>query len=227
MVSQELLLNFPESDRLLITEEAMADPAFGEQLSQVLSQEGGVKAVALCMRHAVVNEMNPRLYPESKGMWPVLRKTVVAVAKSMPEIVEKELARLPLETLTEMLKMVAEGKSPFSVAVSGMGAGEFGWGSLFGSLIEAGAGIFEKKLAGATAVKIEGIKAGGAAATMDAQARIAEAQKAIAEAQAASAPTAANILSADIGMGVPFWAVAVPAILIAGVSIYFVVKKKR
>lgn len=225
MVSQELLLNFPESDRLLIIEEAMADPAFGDQLSQVLSQEGGVKAVALCMRHAVVNEMNPRLYPESKGMWPVLRKTVVAVAQSMPDIVEKELAKLPLETLTEMLKMVAAGRSPFVVSVSGMGL--FDLGSLFGSLIEAGAGIFEKKLAGATAVKIEGIKAGGAAATMDAQARIAEAQKAIAEAQAASAPTAANILSADIGMGVPFWAVAVPAILIAGVSIYFVVKKKR
>jgi hypothetical protein len=203
----------------------MADPAFGDQLSQVLSQEGGVKAVALCMRHAVVNEMNPRLYPESKGMWPVLRKTVVAVAQSMPDIVEKELAKLPLETLTEMLKMVAAGRSPFVVSVSGMGL--FDLGSLFGSLIEAGAGIFEKKLAGATAVKIEGIKAGGAAATMDAQARIAEAQKAIAEAQAASAPTAANILSADIGMGVPFWAVAVPAILIAGVSIYFVVKKKR
>jgi hypothetical protein len=225
MVSQELLLNFPESDRLLIIEEAMADPAFGDQLSQVLSQEGGVKAVALCMRHAVVNEMNPRLYPESKGMWPVLRKTVVAVAQSMPDIVEKELAKLPLETLTEMLKMVAAGRSPFVVSVSGMGL--FDLGSLFGSLIEAGAGIFEKKLAGATAVKIEGIKAGGAAATMDAQARIAEAQKAIAEAQAASAPTAANILSADIGMGVPFWAVAVPAILVAGVSIYFVVKKKR
>ena len=62
---------------------------------------------------------------------------------------------------------------------------------------------------------------------MDAQAKIAEAQRAIAEAQAASAPTAANILSAEVGMGIPLWAVAVPAILIAGVSIYFVVKKKR
>ena len=225
MVSQEQLLHFPESDRLLIIEEAMADPAFGDQLSKVLSQPEGAKAVALSMRHAVVNEMNQRLYPESKGEWPVLRKTVVAVAKSMPDIVQKELEKLPLETLTEMLKMVAAGQSPFAVAVSGMGV--FDLGSLFGSLIEAGGSIFEKKLAGAAAVKIEGIKAGAAVATMDAQAKIAEAQRAIAEAQAASAPTAANILSAEVGMGIPLWAVAVPAILIAGVSIYFVVKKKR
>lgn len=220
MVSQELLLNFPESDRLLITEEAMADPAFGEQLSQVLSQPEGANVVALSMRHAVANEMDPRLYPESKGEWPVLRKTVVAVAKSMPEIVEKELARLPLETLTEMLKMVAEGKSPFSVAVSGMGAGEFGWGSLFGSLIEAGAGIFEKKLENAAAVKITNIQASAAAATLDAQTKIANAQLAIANAQATQA-TESSVLTKDIG-GVPFW--VIPTVVVAagmGILIYF------
>jgi hypothetical protein len=218
MVSQELLLNFPESDRLLIIEEAMADPAFGDQLSQVLSQEGGVKAVALCMRHAVVNEMNPRLYPESKGMWPVLRKTVVAVAQSMPDIVEKELAKLPLETLTEMLKMVAAGKSPF-VAVSGMG--QFDFGGLLTSVINAGAKLYETRLVNTTQTRIANIQAGAATATLDAQIKIANAQTAIAEAQARQA-TESSIITKDIGGGIPFWTIPI-GLLVAGlgVLIYF------
>ena len=220
MVPQELLLSFPESDRLLIVEEAMADPAFGEQLSQVLSQPEGVKAVALCLRRAIANEMDPKLYPESRGMWPKARKTISRLAVEMPDIIEKELARLPLETLTEMLNMVAEGRSPFAVAVSGMGAGEFGWGSLFGSLIEAGAGIFEKKLDNAAQIKMVNLQSSAAAATLDAQTKIANAQLAIANAQATQA-TESSVLTKDIG-GVPFW--VIPTVVVAagmGIIIYF------
>jgi hypothetical protein len=231
MVSQELLLDFPEADRLLITQEAMADPAFGDQLSQILSLPGGPKAVALSMRQSVANEMDSRLYPGSKGMWPVLRKTVVELAGSMPGIIDKELERLPLETLTAMLTVISEGKSPFFFTMYGMGAeasAGFGWGSLISTVIDSATSLYNRRVANATAVRVANLQASSAAATERAQLAIANAQQAIANAGAVQAEAAspASILTKDIGGGIPFWTIPT-VILMVGVGIFLALKFRR
>jgi hypothetical protein len=221
----ELETNFGAADQRIVAEEIQAGP-FGEKLVAMLATPEGAHQASLGARKAVANEMDSSLYPESRGEWPALRKIVVDLAKSMPGILEKELERLPIETLTALLQQVAAGRSFIGVPVSGLG--QFDIGGIISSVIDAGSKIYTTKLATVTQTKIANIQASANIATLDAQIKIANAQQAIAEAQAVQATesSSAAILTKDIGGGIPFW--VIPATIVAlgiGITLFFTLRR--
>ena len=229
MVPQELLLDFSDSDRQIITEEAMADPAFGDKLHETLLQPGGPQAVALCARRAVANEFNPKLFPESKGMWPNLRKLAVEMAKALPDIAGKEIDQLPFDTKVKLVKEVAAGKNPIGMGFFG-DLGDLGQleviGSLVSSLVGAGSSIYNARLVASTQKDIAKIQQSAQMATLNAQMKIADAQKSVAEAQAQVQTSTAGQLAMDIGGGIPLWAVLVPVFLLAVGGAYFIARRR-
>src|SRR5512136_1414439 len=230
MVPQELLLGFSDTDRQIITEEAMADPKFADRLTETLSSPGGMDKVALCARRAVANEFDPRLFPESRGMWPRLRKLAVEMAKALPDIAEKEIDKLPFETKVALVKEVAAGRNPIGMGFFGLAdLGQFEViGSLISSLVGAGASIYNARLTSSTQKSIANIQAGAEMATLQAQIKIADAQKAVAEAQVQIETTQSPIgaLSKPVIGGIPLWALLVPAFLLVVGGTYFMARRK-
>jgi hypothetical protein len=232
MIPQELLLNFDDQDRQILTEEAMADTAFGEELISALQQPDGQKTVALSAGRAVVNEFNPKLYPEMKGKWPLLRKLFVQIAKELPDIAENEIDKIPFDTKVKLVKEIASGKTPIGMAAFSDLGQDFGLGQIIttiaGSLIQAGGSVYNALLAKRTQIDINKIQLSGQLAIAGAQVKIAEAQKAVSQAnvkieetkaQAAQAVAQAEspmaTLTRDVGGGIPLWAILVPVFILA------------
>jgi len=243
MIPQELLLNFDDQDRQILTEEAMADPVFGEELISALQQPDGQKTVALSAGRAVANEFNPKLYPEMKGKWPLLRKLFVQVAKEFPDIAEKEIDKIPFDTKVKLVKEIASGKTPIGMAAfSDLGQGDFGLGQIIttiaGSLIQAGGSVYNALLAKRTQTDINKIQLSGQLAIAGAQVKIAEAQQAVSQANVKIEETKAQTaqvlshagspmatLTQDVGGGIPLWAILVPVFILAMGGTYIAARR--
>lgn len=223
-----------DRDIALIEQESKANPAFGRRLASMLRQPGGEKDVALWAQKAIANQLNPALYPETKGQWPVLRRQTTAIAESMPSVVDRLVERMPFAEKMAAVRAIAEGDRPQLVMAGLSDLGQF---EIIGSLIGAAAGaassIYGAKVTASAQKDIAKIQANAAMQSAQAQMSIANAQAAITQAQAQQAQTLATsaapagFLTKDIGGGVPVW--AVPA-GIAGLglfaAIFFSFKKK-
>ena len=75
-------------DRSLLLSEAKLDPAFGRRIEKTLALPDGEMRVAMSARRAFVNELDPRLYPESKGTWKALRSLTPSLMKSAMKVIE-------------------------------------------------------------------------------------------------------------------------------------------
>ncbi|MDD5305481.1 MAG: hypothetical protein PHS14_20465 [Elusimicrobia bacterium] len=226
-----------DRDIALVEQESKANPAFGRKLSSILRQPGGERDLSIWARKVIANQLNPRMYPETKGEWPVLRRQTTAIAESMPSIVEKLVERMPLSEKMAAVRAIADGDTPQLVMA---GLGDLGQFEIIGSLIGAAAGaassIYGARVTASAQKDIAKIQANAAMQSASAQVAIANAQAAITQAQAkqaeqlavaASSSSPAGFLTQDIGGGVPGW--AVPA-GIAGLglfaAIFFAFKKK-
>lgn len=227
-----------DQDIALIAEESKANPAFGRRISSLLRQPGGERTVAISARKAIANQLDPKMYPETRGQWMVLRRKTMQVAAAMPAIVDQMVAKMPLSAKLEAVRAISRGEKPTMVLA---GIGELGQfeilGSIIGSIAGAGASIYGSKVTSSAQKDIAKIQADAAIQSAQAQVAIANAQAAISQAQAQQLTQAANIataqsptgfLTADIGGGVPMWAIpAGLATLGIGAAIFFSFRRKR
>lgn len=242
---QAMVFDSPD-DRRLISAEAAADPAFARKLSAMLSGPDGEKAVVMYARRAVLNELDPSLYPETRGQWPKLRSAVSKLIVELPRAITDAIDRMPLEERTRALEELSKVKSVGEV----LGLGDLGQWEIIGSLVGAVAGaatsIYNTKLQTDTAKQIANMQLQANEQAIQAQIAQSNAQRAIANAQTAQAlqqtlpppiaTAAQNVISAlpsaiqapvssivgalstDIGGGIPIWMV--------GLGIYLFMKFK-
>lgn len=199
------LSQIPEVDRNVVAAEASADPAFCARLSRVMKTDPNwVHTISDSAKKAIANELDPKKFPESHGMWPKLR----------------ELSRIMVAKITST---VSRSGSPevAAKAVSGLGGlGDLGqWdivASLVGAIGGAATSIYSAKLQTDTQKKIAQMQ-------LDAQRAQITAQQNIAASQAAMNPLSSvtNILTKDVA-GVPAWVI----LLGAGGALYFFLDKK-
>ena len=72
--TQDLALAFPSQvDRQLLELECSNDPAFEAELIELLQETDGLQYVIDAARKAIINDIDPRQYPEMAGSWPMLR----------------------------------------------------------------------------------------------------------------------------------------------------------
>ena len=192
-----LLAPFPPDDQAMIAREAAASPSFSAAVTVALQQRGGPEFVAQSARKAIANELNPSLYPESAGQWPVLRKMTSDLASSMPDTVAAQAAKLSLNEKIKYLQTVTRTGIPTPRGMSGFlgtaapAAGASSAlstlgvvGGLMGGIAAAGATIYTAHVLASTQKDIAKIQAGAVTHNADVALQIAQAQAAMAGAQA-------------------------------------------
>lgn len=229
-----LIFDSPD-DRRLIAAEAAANPVFARKLSAMLSEPDGERMVVMYARKAVLNELNPSIYPETRGQWPKLRAAVSKLIVELPRAITDAIDRMPLEDRTRALEEMSKARNIGEV----LGLGDLGQWEIIGQLVGAVAGaatsIYNTKLQNDTAKQIANMQLQANEQAIQAQIAQANAQKAIALAQTAQAlqqtlpaPIASaaqnvisslpeviqkpvssivGVLSTDIGGGIPIWMV--------------------
>ncbi|MGH8895483.1 MAG: hypothetical protein ACRDZ4_00325 [Egibacteraceae bacterium] len=225
----EVMARASDLDRRLIADEVRESAAFGKRLATMLARPGGEQLVVLSAKKAVANEFNPRLFPESRGEWTALRRRALAVVRAIPDIVEKEIDKLPFARKMQMVHAIARGEQPVLEArLPGMG--DLGFLDivlgLAGTLAGAASNIYSASITASAQKQIAAMQAKVAQQDIDAQMAIVQAQQAINAAKVAQAQQAAvaagavpaapggfvQTLTADVGIGIPLWG------LIAGVA---------
>lgn len=197
-------------DRALIEEEAAADPVFARRLRAALLLPDGEKRIALSARKAIVNELNPNLYPETRGLWKKLRS------------IARDLVRF-ISGSPEKHKVGARVEPALISNLNGLG--ELGqWdilGPLISTVVQTGANIYTSYTQQQTSRQLQQMQIDAQMAQLQAQQNIAEAQRAVANAQAAQtgAPgqvataasdivsNVADTLTQPVAGGIPLWAI--------------------
>lgn len=201
-------------DRALIEDEAAADPAFARRLQLTLPLPDGEKRIALSARKAVANELDPKLYPETRGMWKRLRATV------------KDLVQFT----SESIRGVDFNPQIRKAAISRLnGLGELGQWDIIGSIVGAVAGaasnVYTANLQAQTTQKIQQQQLAAQMAQLQAQESMTRAQAATANAQMAQTGAPGQIATAAAGMvdslsqpvigGLPLWALLIGLFFLA------------
>lgn len=206
-----------KNDRELLLLEASNDIEFERQLSDVLTLPDGEERVVTSAHKAVLNELDPSLYPELAGAWPVLRS-----------VIRKVMDRVGSSTVSKI--------STINPPAKGLGdLGQFEvLGPLISSIAGAGASIYSSEVQASAQKQIASQQLQANMQEIQAQEAMAAAQKAMANAQTTQAvqkvlPTplavpvagAINALTAEVvsGSGIQIW-----EILLVG---YFVFKELR
>lgn len=242
---KKVLVGLSGKEKQMIREELQENPRFKMLVDAARQTKNPRKALKLSAQRALVNEMDPKQYPESQGTWTKLRKKLRKGRAALPGIIQKELGKLKtLEQKTAYLKaMVAskEGAKKVNLADFDEALGGMGFYDLIGSLASTAAGIYGSKLTADAQKDIAKIQAGAAMASVKAQTAIAEAQQAIAAARVAQAKEqkeaalvareieaektaqkkVAGVITAEVG-GIPMWAIILAlAALGIGAFVFF------
>lgn len=210
---------FGSDDRELLSEEAVADPSFARRLEITLALPDGVKRIELSAQKAIMNELDPSLYPETRGTWKKLRSAVSDTVSSAVDLVKlpgfnKAVRKATVSTLHGLGNL---GQDILGPILSALTVG-----------IQAGTSIYTAHLQTTTARQIQQMQLDAQMAQLQAQQNIASAQRAVANAQAAqtgapgqvataASDIAANVASAASNMidtisqpvvgGIPLWAI--------------------
>lgn len=208
-------------DRALIEEEAATDPVFAKRLKVTLAFPDGEKRIAISARKAIVNELNPDLYPETCGLWKRLR----FVVRDLMQFVGDSVHGIELEAAIRK-----EAVSRLS------GLGDLGQFEIIGQLIGAVANVYSARIQSSAAKEIASEQLAAQMAQIQAQESMARAQTAMANAQiaqtgapgqAASAASslATNVASAASNMidtisqpvvaGIPLWVILLGVFFLA------------
>jgi hypothetical protein len=239
-------------DHRQISDEAAANPAFGRKLAAMIERPNGLKLIDESAARAVLNELDGRSFPESRGEWPVLRKRFNILIRDVARDIQKSVDALTLDEKADILNAYAKG----GVQVVVRPLGEYPveslgqWEAIVGAIAGAASSIYGARVQSSTQKEIAKIQAATEARSLEAQMTLAKAQMALQAAQvqqinqqtaaitagtapAGTAPTGtaakfatsssmASALTKDVG-GLPLW--AIPAgIGVVGSIIYAVVK---
>lgn len=243
----DVLALFSELDRRVIHEELAQETPFAVVLRTMLRQPNAPVLVSQSMRRAIVNEMNPAQFPHAKGQWVILRKRMADLLRDIPAMIEKEVARLPLEKKLEVVRAIAADYEPqveLGSTLSDLGLFDV-LGPIISSVAGAASSVYSAKVTADAQKEIAKLQAQAAMKDLETQMAIAKASQAISAAQAAqaqsqaqaaqqtgvpglpgAAPTAGRVLTQDIGGGIPLWTVPV-ALGGVGLVLYFILRKKK
>lgn len=231
-------------DRRLIAAEAAADPVFARKVSAMLSQPDGESQVVAYAKKAILNEMDPSLYPETSGQWPKLRAAASKLTTELPKVIVDMVNQAPPEDRPAALQELSARCDEVLFGMGELGQLEI-IGQLIGAVASAGVSLYDAQLQSSTQKQIASMQLQANEQAIQAQEAEAAAQTAVAKAQAAQAtqatlpppaataiqntiealPTAlqapvasiVTMLSTDIGGGIPLW--------LAGLTIYLITKK--
>jgi hypothetical protein len=168
-------------DRRQLAEEAAANPAFGAKLARMLNYADGVRLIDESAKRAVLNELDPKAHPESKGEWTMLRRRLNFIVRDLSKQINESVERLSLDEAASMLDTYARG----GVRVEARQMGEYPveslgqWDALVGAIAGAATAIYGAKLQSKTQKDIAKIQAGSAQRSLDAQMSLARAQMAL------------------------------------------------
>lgn len=228
-MAPELLQTIPEADRRILLEETEGDPSFCGKVMAAAKSPDFAHKISESAKRAIANELNPKLFPESKGSWPKLRARVRDLMETVPAAIDKAVAKLTLKEKLAIVRKIAAGQVP---AQGVAGLGELGqWdiiGSLVGAVSGAAASVYNAKVTAEAQEDIAKLQATAAMQGAQAQMAIASANAAIAQAQAQQAATASPVSSAVASLttstvgGVPVLLIAIPVL---GAIAYFAFKK--
>jgi hypothetical protein len=197
------------ADEQLIAEECQADPTFCARVQATLALPDGVQRLSVSARKAVVNELNPMMYPEMAGTWNRLREAIRSTIASLSDQVA-----IPVVSKAVMKGLGNLGQDIGSIL-----------GPIVSALANAGSAIYVANLQANTAKQIQQSNLNAQMSMIRAQQSAAAAQQAEANAQMAQtgAPgqiaTATSNVSSAIssvtdtlsqpigGTGIPTWAV--------------------
>lgn len=235
-------------DHQQVREEAEASPAFGTKLSRMMDRSDGLRRMDESAMRAVLNELDGKSFPQSKGEWPVLRKRLNTLIRGLSKDIETSISKLSLNEKTRMLESYAHGGVQVHAQMAEYPVEPFGqWTEIATVVIGAAGSLYGAKLQSDTAKELAKIQAAGEARSLDAQMSIAKAQMALQAAQVksleqqtaaitagTSAPgatgtsvrvpgTVASVLTKDIGGGIPLWSIPV-GVGALGTILYFVFK---
>jgi hypothetical protein len=209
-INKAVLVFDSPDDRTLLLKEADADPIFAKRLQVTLAFPDGEKRVALSARKAVANELDPHLYPETRGSWRRLR----AVVRDLIAFTSDSIRG---SSISEKIR---------EVGVSNLGElGELGqWdiiGQVVGAVVQAGASVYTAYNQQQATKQIQQMQLNAQMQQIQAQENIAKAQAAINSAQTGLLAPVKNAVAsvADMAstpvMGVPLWVIAIGLYLFA------------
>lgn len=207
-------------DRALIRREAAADASFGRKIAQMLRAPDGEERVAVFAKQAVLNEIDPKQFPQTRGSWNLLRAATRKLMEELPPAIVASVSKMPLQDRAKALEAIQSGQAfPFKPVT----LGELGQFEIVGSLINSVAGAaataYSAYLNSSTQKQIADMQ-------LEAQKRQLQAQMAMANAQTAMAnasisqpiQSALSTLQMDMG-GIPLWMLAL------GVYLFFKYKE--
>lgn len=216
-------------DKRQIIEEIEENPTFGKKITAALHTHGGDKAVVASAKRAVLNELNPKEFPQSKGEWITLRRRMRVLLRDIPAAIQSQVDRMTLAEKTTALMAIARGGAPdlqlgaeAPAATPAASTGSL-WGGLIASVVGAAKDIYVARVDSSTQRSIANINAQGAAAQAAGAAQIAQAQAALVAAQATVASGGGGGGGGG-GMSPLVW--ALPAGLgVLGLILYLVMKR--
>lgn len=217
---KSLINIFPmQEDRDVIILEAKNDPNFEAQLEEALNTPDGPERIILSAKKSVLHDLNPDIYPEMEGTWPILRSIISKVISKVSGSVSSNISNIKssdvkgLGGLGQDFSAIMSVVAPLVNAISGVGS------SLYIAHLQA-----------QTQQTLANDQLQANMAQIHAREAMAQAQIAISNAQTEQAvqgvlpqglavPVAGvvNMMTSDIGGGVKLW----EAILLG----YFVIKE--
>lgn len=218
---------FPNIDQRQMIEEMDANPAFGKKLTAMLHDQNAVPLVMQSAKRAILNELNPKEHPESKGEWTTLRKRFNLLVNDIPAAVDKQIKSMSPAQKMAVVKVIAQGgeiglqlgaAAPVPAAPA---AGGDMWGSIIGSIAQAAGSVYAAKITTDAQKDVAKIAANTATQTAAMQQQMAQSQLLI-EAAKAKAAAVGSALTSDVG-GIPIWTIPV-GLGVLGLVLYFVFK---
>ena len=130
------LRDFSFDEQLHLMREIERSPAFGRHIADLLRFPDSTKQIRESSMKAAINELDPSMYQESAGLWPVLREQARMVPQALPRAVDKVIDDLSFE------EVVAFREDLRGLA----GAGGLGdWEAFWGAVGDIGVGLYGNK----------------------------------------------------------------------------------
>jgi len=222
----DVLARMGTYEQKLITQELAASTSFANHFASLLHASNPVKAIGNDAMKAIANEFNPRDYPETRGRWEILRRTIRNVVGHYRSTLMDSINNLTPSERQRLIASIAAGDFS-AIGLSDAAAPDF-LTSLVNTLGSSLTTLYGAKLQGDAAKDIAKINAQSAQNTAAAAQQAAQMQQQMAAAQAAmyggAAGGGSSSAPGSIG-GIPTWAVATGGVGLVGLILLMLLKK--
>ncbi len=236
---------FPTIDQRQMIEEIDANPGFGKKLTAMLHDRNAVPLVMASAKRAILNELNPKDHPESKGEWKTLRKRFNILVNDLPATIDKHVKSMTPAQRMGVVKAIAEHGAPslqLGATAPAPAAPTYpdSTGGIIGGIVSAIAGaagsIYAAKITTDAQKDVAKIQANTAQQSLQMQQQMAQNQALIDAARAAAGGSVPAMVMGPGGQMIPnpaassgsstlIW--AIPAGLgVLGLVLYFVFRSR-